>query len=311
MCIPSFLPCLAQSAWVVILLCQLLPACDPGAPDTDDARSDGGAASSGALGLLPPGGEPVNATGGCTPGTISGSGQLLGPFGATRVKAGGRQYFLQVNEWNSTAAQTIEYGGSFFFQVARQEASASTQGGPTGYPSMFIGANSGHATLQSNLPKQVSTLTTVPTTWNWNANGATDEATNSYNVAYDVWFSTQPEGEPNEYAPSGAFLMVWLHKPSDAQPLGMVQYPDVTIAGVAGTWDVWVGGNNGIPCISYVSKPSTHSLSFDLNVFIQDAVNNRPGTLQSSWYLTNVFAGFEIWRGGVGLETTSFCAVVN
>jgi hypothetical protein len=28
-------------------------------------------------------------------------------------------------------------------------------------------------------------------------------------------------------------------------------------------------------------------------------------------YLTNIFSGFEIWTGGVGLETTSFCAGVN
>ena len=32
--------------------------------------------------------------------------------------------------------------------------------------------------------------------------------------------------------------------------------------------------------------------------------------LQSSWYLTNVFAGFEIWNGGIGLETTDFSVTV-
>ena len=55
----------------------------------------------------------------------------------------------------------------------------------------------------------------------------------------------------------------------------------------------------------------TLSLSYDLNLFIQDAVKNQPNTIQSSWYLTNIFTGFEIWRGGVNLESTSFCALVN
>ena len=52
-------------------------------------------------------------------------------------------------------------------------------------------------------------------------------------------------------------------------------------------------------------------LSTDLNFFIRDAVENRPSTISNDWYLSNVFIGFEIWSGGAGLETTSFCAVVN
>ena len=60
-----------------------------------------------------------------------------------------------------------------------------------------------------------------------------------------------------------------------------------------------------------LTVPTTLSLSYDLNLFIQDAVNNRPNTILSGWYLTNVFSGFEIWRGGVNLESTSFCAIVN
>jgi hypothetical protein len=52
-----------------------------------------------------------------------------------------------------------------------------------------------------------------------------------------------------------------------------------------------------------------NSLSFDLNLFIKDAVAR--GYIQNTWGLTNVFAGFEIWSGGVGLETTDFAVTVN
>ena len=105
--------------------------------------------------------------------------------------------------------------------------------------------------------------------------------------------------------------MVWLHKPPNAQPLGSVTDQAVQIPGVDGSWDIWTGTNGGVPCISYVSRETTLATSFDLNLFIKDAAANRPDTIEASWYLTNVFIGSEIWRGGVGLETTSFCVYVH
>jgi hypothetical protein len=110
--------------------------------------------------------------------------------------------------------------------------------------------------------------------------------------------------------------MVWYWKPPDAQPIGGSPVASgVTIPGVAGTWDVWIGPNGGKPVTSYVATSHVLSLSFDLNAFIQDAVTKRTfnggPAISSSWYLTNVFAGFEIWRGGVNLESTAFCADVN
>jgi hypothetical protein len=270
------------------------------------ANGGTGGASAGAAGSS-------GATDGCTPGPLEKSGELLGRYGTLKASAGGKEYFMQVNEWNSTGAQTMAYGGDFFFKMTKQEGSAATNGGPTGFPSVFIGANSRHSTAGSNLPKQVSALTTVPTTWSWKDNGTlADTAANIYNATYDVWFSTNAAGEPNASGPSGGYLMVWLHDPPAAEPIGgEVKYPGVTIPGVSGTWDVWVGPNGTRPCISYVRTETTESMAFDLNAFIKDAVTNRPNTIQANWYLSNVFIGFEIWKGGVGLETTNFCAVVN
>jgi hypothetical protein len=269
----------------------------------------GGAGGSGAGGTI--------LGDGCVPGTLPSSGMLMGRYGSLKVTAGGQEYFMQVNEWGSSSPQTMAYGGDFFFKMTQQEASRPTNGAPTGFPSMFIGANSRNVTANSGLPKQVSALTTVPTTWNWKDNGTLGDATaNSYNVTYDVWFSTSAAGEPNASGPSGGYLMVWLYDPPDAQPIGMPVYEGVTIPGVAGTWDVWIGPNGTRPCISYVRTEPTLSMSFDLNVFIKDAVanrrdmNNQP-VLMNTWYLTNVFIGFEIWRGGLNIETTNFCVKVN
>jgi Glycosyl hydrolase family 12 len=314
---------------IVVVFLTVVVGASCGAGGTTDAGTSGqggttatgqagSSGSAGAAGLAGMGGGNTDGTAppgsGCTPGQLTTSGTLNGRFGTANVMAGGQDYFMQVNEWNASATQTMPYGGSFVFQMATQMASVPTNGGPTGFPSIFIGANSNHATTGSNLPKAVTALTTVPTTWNWNDNGTLADATNnSYNATYDVWFSTSSAGEPSASGPSGGYLMVWLHKPADAQPIGSVSAANraVTIAGIPGTWDVWIGLNGTRPCISYVSTQTTLSLSYDLNLFIQDAVNNHPNTILSGWYLTNVFSGFEIWRGGVNLESTSFCAIVN
>jgi hypothetical protein len=294
-----------------------------GGGGNDDPSGNGGqpgaAGSSGTAGRAGSGG-PAGAGGmaplvpGCTPMPFTSSGTLTGRYGKTHLTSNGRDYFLQVNQWNTAAAgnQTVAYGGSTVFKMTDQTANAATNGAPTGYPSIFIGANNNNSTTGSNLPKAVSSLSSVLTTWNWTDAGTiADYTNNSFNAAYDVWFSTSASGEPSASGPSGGFLMVWLHDPRDAQPIGSVTTANVTIPGVPGAWDVWVGKNGNKPCISYVPRTPIMSLSFDLNLFIKDAVANRTGTIQSNWYLTNVFAGFEIWRGGVNIETTGFCAVVQ
>ncbi|HTB61509.1 MAG TPA: hypothetical protein VLC06_26765, partial [Polyangia bacterium] len=66
------------------------------------------------------------------------------------------------------------------------------------------------------------------------------------------------------------------------------------------------------------------SLTFDLKAFMTDAVTNgasdmskgQSGITQafaSSWYLTDVFTGFEIWSGGdaTNLKNTGFSIAVK
>jgi hypothetical protein len=102
-----------------------------------------------------------------------------------------------------------------------------------------------------------------------------------------------------------AILDVWLD--GTLTPLGGVTASGVNLAG--NTWDVWEGTSGGTPIVSYASTTAADSVTFDLNVFTQDAVDR--GIIQSSWYLTNVFVGFFIQSGGVGLATTDFYAIVN
>jgi len=288
-------------------------ACDPG------ASSDDGTGGTAPVPTTPPpatGGTRPTGTGGTTStppvtptGGSAGSAPIVGrtitgQYDYHSVQKDGRGYIVQNNVWGSGAMQTLNISG-VSFEITMQTGNNSTSGGPVSYPSVFTGSNYDRATLVSNMPKQVSTLTTIMTTWSQNAGSQMGV----YNAAYDVWFSTGAAGDPQ--APSGGYLMVWFYDPANAQPIGGVTSANVAIPGVNGNWDVWVGPNGGKPCISYVAKQPIASMTFDLNLFIQDAVNNRANTIQSGWYLTNVFAGFEVWSGGVGLKTTDFSVVVN
>ena len=281
------------------------------------SESNGGSASNGgdAQGT---GGAAVSVacngnvqTSGCTPGQMTQTGTLNGRYENFNASVGGKGYFIQVNEWGSTATQQLTYGGSSFFTMTQQAASLGVSGAPAGYPSIFIGANSNHVTSGSGLPKQVSSLGTVLTTWNWSDNGTmSDSANNVYNAAYDVWFSTNAGGDPAAGTPSGGFLMVWYYA-QGCQPIGTLKDAGRTIDGIPGCWDVWTGTNSGKPVISYKRQGVLQSFGYDLNLFIKDALANYPSNMQSNWYLTNIFTGFEIWKGGVGLQSTSFCAEVN
>lgn len=253
------------------------------------------------------------ATGGGTTGCSltgysgEGTGTLTAQYDARLVTSGGKNYYVQNNVWgNASSNQSITFNG-VAFTVNQQSASNGTSGAPVSFPSVFIGSNGGHTTTGSNLPKLVSSLTTVPTGWSINAGSS---VAGTYNATYDVWFSSGANGDNGAGQPSGAYLMVWFYKPNGAQPIGSIKASAVSISG--SSWDIWYGGTqNGVPVISYVRTSATTSLSFDLNVFIKDAVANRPGTVKSTMALTNVFAGFEIWSGGAGLKTANFCAIVN
>lgn len=270
------------------------------------------------------GGAPATATTfvPVNPGTITSpdctdTATLSGKFSTDYAGAnitttsGGKSYYLHTNWWGLYDGQTVSYQGlSFTVNNPNNVSRSETEGNPLGYPSLYIGSYSGHTTTGSNLPKQVSALTSVPTVFSTNA---ADASIANHNAAYDVWFTdTAAPLTASQYSPppGGAFLMVWLFKPTSRQPRGgsPVKYGAV-IPGVEGTWNVWVDKSSP-PCISYVSVNPLDGLAFDLNKFIQDSVTNKYG-ITSSMYLSVVFAGFEIWGGADGVQVNNFCAQVN
>jgi hypothetical protein len=251
-------------------------------------------------------------------GTIGGPGSTDLDFQRVKVKAGGKSYIIQNNNWGrpESSDQLIRYSGNSF----KIESSTGTKGGngePASFPSIFIGGNgdtqNGLYSTRSddNLPKAINAIQSINTTFKYN------RASGDLNATYDVWFADKAPTAPYNDGISG-FLMVWLYKPSGNSPIGnSPARTGVTVSGVPGTWDVWVGPrasgpSPNAPVISYVATSAVTSLTFDLKKFIDDSIANNHG-LQPSWLLTDVFAGFEIWTGSAanGLELTEFTAVVQ
>jgi len=234
---------------------------------------------------------------------------LASDFDVTVIQVDGidKQYVMQTNWWGGFDQETETVDG-LSFTVANPMGATSYGDIPMGYPSLFVGSYAGHSPKGSNLPKQVSALTNVFTFFSTNASS---KGYSNYNAAYDVWLTaTGAPLPPYQYDPGvgGAFLMVWLFKPTDRQPRGANLHPGQAVPGLPGTWDVWIDNSNP-PCISYVSTKPLDRLDYDLNNFIQDAVAKNYG-ITSSMYLSIIFAGFEIWGGADGLQAKAFCANV-
>ena len=208
-------------------------------------------------------------------------------------------YTVQNNEWGSSAAECITAARTGF-TVADSAISNSTSGAPGGYPSIYRGCHWGDCTAGSRLPVQVADLSpgTVTTTWE-----TTQPASGDYDVAYDIWFNQTPatSGQPD-----GTELMIWLNHDGPVQPFGS-QVATATIAGRA--YDVWFG-KQAWNTVSYsMTEPATSVSDLDIGKIVADAVGR--GYISSSWYLIDVEAGFELWRGGAGLATDAFSVSVG
>jgi hypothetical protein len=268
-----------------------------GAPGTG-GKGTGGAGTGGTTATTPTGVD-------CTD-TSAFTSLQMGPFVGTPIPVTGstKQYRFISNWWGAGQSNAKEQITGLGFTIMGN--STSTNDSPMGFPSIFIGNYNGASTPGSGLPKQVSALTSIPTIFSTNV---ATKGTSQYNATYDVWFTAGSGGPTNDPGPGGAFLMVWQFKTSDRYPRGKLKLDGQIIPGVKGAWSIWVDSTNP-PCVSYVSSAMQADLSFDLVNFIQHAVKNGYGVTNNQ-YLNVIFAGFEVWGGGDGLQVKKYCANVK
>ena len=219
--------------------------------------------------------------------------QICEQYGSTTI--GGR-YVVMNNRWGTSAQQCINVTSSGF-AITAQQGVGSTSGAPVSYPAIFLGCHYTNCSPGTNLPMQVSAISSATSSISYNyVSGAT------YDAAYDIWLDPTPRRDGN----NAMEIMIWFNRQGSIQPIGSV-VGNTTIGGR--TWQVWQGSNGSNNVISYVAPSPINSWSFSVLDFIND-VKNR-GAITSAWYLTSIQAGFEPWIGGTGLAVTNFSASVN
>ncbi|MFV2084316.1 GH12 family glycosyl hydrolase domain-containing protein [Micromonospora sp. LOL_021] len=214
-------------------------------------------------------------------------------YGSTTIQG---RYVVQNNRWGTTAEQCINVTDNGF-SVTSQQGSSPTNGAPVSYPSIFYGCHYTNCSPGTNLPVQVSRISSAPTSINYQYVG-----NGTYNASYDIWLDPTPRTN----GVSQMEIMIWFHRQGSIQPIGS-PVGNATVAGRS--WQVWTGSNGSNNVVSYLAPSSITSWSFNVLDFIADV--RARGQITNSWYLTSVQAGFEPWNGGVGLGVNSFSGSVS
>ncbi|MDG4792895.1 cellulose binding domain-containing protein [Micromonospora sp. WMMD1082] len=243
-----------------------------------------------AAGLLAAGTIVAVAFGG---GTASADTQICEQYGTTVIQ---NRYVVQNNRWGTTAQQCINVTDTGF-QITTQNGSSPTNGAPTAYPSIYLGCHYTNCSPGTNLPIQVSQISSATSSINYRY-----VSSGTYNAAYDIWLDPSPRRD----GVNQMEIMIWFNRQGPIQPIGS-SVGNATIDGR--TWDVWTGSNGSNNVVSYLAPSTITSANLNLLAFIND-VRSRGG-ITNSWYLTSIQAGFEPWQGGVGLAVNSFSASVN
>jgi hypothetical protein len=223
------------------------------------------------------------------------TGQICTQYGTTTQG----NYTIMNNRWGTSATQCINVTTNGF-TLQQMDGSCSTSGAPCSYPAIYVGCHYSNCSPSTNLPKQISTISSANTSVSLTFPGS-----GTYDAAYDIWLNA----DTNVTGVQDTEIMIWLNHTGSIQPIGS----STGTASIAGkSWTVWTGNNGGNNVVSYVANPAgIASLSFNVKDFINDTFTRGSQYGNTSWYLTSIQMGFEPWSGGVGLAVNSFSATIN
>jgi len=219
--------------------------------------------------------------------------QICDQFGTTTI---GSRYVVMNNRWGTSQQQCINVT-STGFSITQSGANNATNGAPAAYPAIYIGCHYTNCSPGTNLPMQLSQISSVSSNISYNyVSNAT------FDAAYDIWLDPTPKRD----GVNQTEIMIWFNHVGPVQPVGS-QVGTTTLGGRS--WAVWSGNNGGNDVVSYVAPSAIASWNFSVLDFINDV--KARGKATSAWFLTSIQAGFEPWIGGAGLGISSFSAAVN
>ena len=109
------------------------------------------------------------------------------------------------------------------------------------YPAIFVGCHYTNCSPGTNLPIQVSSISSAPSSITYNYVGGA-----IYDAAYDIWLDPSPKRD----GVNAMEIMIWFNRQGSIQPIGS-RVGNATIAAAAGRSGS--GNNGGNDVISYVA----------------------------------------------------------
>ena len=152
----------------------------------------------------------------------------------------------------------------------------------------------------TDLPKKVRTLPAAASmSWNWRGNPP-----GYWNAALDLWFSKYDQITGQD---DGAELMIWTRTPAGYGSTPGVDFRHVKIGKHWYWFTAWRAHHGPLSWwyIQFRTPATVHGVhQLWMRPFIKYAEQRH--LLKPSWWLTSVHAGYELWSGGRGLQTTWF-----
>ncbi len=219
---------------------------------------------------------------------------LCKPYQHIAVTKGGVRYIIRNDNYGGRAECLRNHDAKPNFSVIKSGAKVGHYE-PVAYPDIFVGCSWGICSKGSDLPRRADKIKRFRTTWH-----TTMRSKGTWGAGYDIWFDRTAAKSGQS---SGAELMIWLN----SKGFGANTWPTVKIDGFRWHLAHWVAKGHGKKWnyIQFRRVDSTSRVT-NLNVKPFIAAAERDDLITSNWWLTSVEAGFEIWRGGVGLRTTQF-----
>jgi Glycosyl hydrolase family 12 len=214
------------------------------------------------------------------------TGNLIEPHSTKYVSDG--DYGVRSDNFGSLT--WLDNKGERGFRITRSTADSSRV---TAYPNIFRGWQWGVGT-SGNWPVRVSDDNmpradfAVHQTWK-----------GTYDASLDLWFSTYPNTTTQA---NGAEIMIWL-----SHPHVLAGGKKIRVDGTDWYMNEWKTKGHGLtwPLIIFThATPISSVKHLWLNPFFRIA--EAHGWLKPSWYWTGIDAGFELWKGGQGLQVTDF-----
>jgi Glycosyl hydrolase family 12 len=243
---------------------------------------------------------------------------LIGPAAvqaATTCTSGSSEgmnpYYILDNEYNASLAtssswqcvwstsqsgDTIAWGADWDWT----HASSSTSSSVLAYPAAVDGWEWGWVYSDTGLPVQLSSGTSVSSSWNYTF---TQDTANTFDVSYDNWITSS--SDPGDSNPQ-AEMMIWLNHGGGAGPAGS-EVATVSVDGAS--WDLYIDTDNTWPIYSFERTSTTTSSSLTITNFTKVLTSSYG--LNSSYYLSSVQAGVEVWAGEGQIDANSYSVTVG